>query len=1593
MQILQNHVPPAVSSGRAAPMGPLPSDQNINFSIVLPLRNENELTNLLGRLYDRSSPDYHHFLTVEQFTNEFSPTTDEYQAVVAFAQANGFTVTGTHANRMVVPVAGSVAQVNRAFNVAMRLYRHPTEDRLFYAPDREPTLNLGVRVGHISGLNNFSLPHPAVKMALQGGPVANVTGSGPGGSYLGSDMRAAYYGGTTLTGAGQAVGLLEFGGYNLSDVNSTFSNAGQTYSVPINNVLLDGETGAPSGDDAEQVLDIVQAIGMAPGLSQVRVYIGSSTVLDDPKILSAMASENIAKQISCSWTWSPDDPTTDDVFFREFAAQGQSFFSSSGDDGAFDAAISATFYPAEDAYVTSIGGTHLTTTGAGGAWVSESAWNSSGSGSGGGISPDGISIPSWQFGVANTSNGGSATLRNVPDLSMEGDFDNYYCNLGSCGGGAAGTSFAAPRWAGFMALVNQQAVEAGTAPSGGIGFINPAIYSIAEGSSYGNDLHDVSSGNNDTDSQPVWFNAVQGYDLVTGWGSANGQSLINALAGPQVPGFWIESASSSLSVSRSGSTSTTITVTDAGGFTGAVTLAVTSALPSGVTASWSTNPTTGSSVLKLTASSSAVAATGATLTLTGTSGSLSATTNLSLTVVAPSFSLSASPTTASVAQGGSGTTTITVTSQPGFSGSVSLAVTSGLPSGVTASWSANPTSGSSVLTLTASATAAVQTSTLTITGTSGGASATTTLSLAVYAPSFNLSSAPNEVGLNQGSSIKSTIYVTPFGGFSRTVFLNALGLPSGVTASLTPNPTTGSSTLTLTASSTATPGTTTLTITGLSAPQSASTTLVLDVRAAPATTSTTLALTSGGTAVTTVAAGSVVTLTAAVSAGSKQLTSGQVNFCDAAYAYCSDVHLLGTAQLTSAGTAVLRFFPGMGRHSYQAVYAGTESLSFAGTAGNGASSSNKVALTVTATNTSTTTIAESGVSGNYMLTATVTGQGLLSPSGSVSFQDTSSANSVVGSATLVSGAASLTWQALQSPVAGTNLNRIATADFNGDGIPDLAVVNSGVNSVTILLGKGDGSFTASSASPTTGSTPDAIATGDFNGDGIPDLAVANANGASVTVLLGKGDGTFTLSATPATGNYPDSIAVGDFNQDGIPDLAVANLFGGSVTILLGSGTGTFSVAGNGNLVSNPNGISTGDFNGDGIPDLAVANSASSSVTILLGNGDGTFAAVSVNPPTGSDPYSIAIGDFNGDGVKDLAVTSLVGNTVSILLGNGNGTFAAAASLITGNDPIAVATGDFNADGKADLVVSNYNGNSGTLLLGNGDGTFMSGTTVPTGNTPWGIAVAAFNRNGSPGVAVANAGGSTVTVLTTLLTQTGTATASGISPVGHGAHLIDASYSGDSYYAGGVSATASLTAQPATATVAVTPSSSSITTAQALTVTVVVSGANGNPTPTGSVTLTGGGYTSAATALTNGSAAIVVPAGSLATGVDALTVSYTPTPTGPYASAVGTSSVTVTLAALAVASIKVTGAAPGAGTATITVSFNGFTETVRYDSTSTMSSIASAFAVMFSRDDLKSGLCASASGNLISFKLKTGVFQAVSITGSSSSFQLAPAGFP
>lgn len=797
-QALSGHVRPLVASGRAPLAGALPAWQRLHVAMVLPLRNKAALEAFLGGAYDRSSAGYRRFLTVEEFTARFGPSPADYQAVADFARARGFQVEPAAANRLEIRMTGTVEQIEEAFHVRMNLYRDPVQNRLFFSPDREPSLDLSVAVAHIAGLNDYSLPRPMVRRAW--GPQAAgaaVTGSGPGGSYLASDMRAAYYGDGALDGGGETVGLVEFDGYDRSDVDLTLQAAGQPSSAPIQNVLLDGADGTPvSGDDAEAVLDIVQALGMAPGLSQVRVYIGTS----DADILNAIAAEDVAREVSISWTWSPDDPATDDEFFAEMAAQGQSVFAASGDDGQFDP-LMEDFYPAEDAYVTAVGGTHLSTEAAGGAWWGESAWTDSG----GGVSPDGIPLPAWQGGVATDANAGSSTLRNVPDVAMEADFDNYLCDMGVCEGAWAGTSFAAPRWAAFIALANQQGMAAGDGP---VGLANPALYAIGKGAGYGNAFHDIVQGNNDSENgccgQP-WYSAVAGYDLVTGWGSPAGQGLIDALAPPAAAPFRLSALPANVTIEPGQAAATVITVVGQAGFNQNVSLSV-SGLPAEVSAAWSDNPASASSTLTIAAGAGAMRGTYL-ATITGTSGAATASLPIAVSVNAAGFSILPGNSSLLLYAGASATTTIDVTPYGGFAGAVNFAVTSALPAGVTASWRSNSSTSTAELTLTAGATTAPVRTMVTITGYGGALTASTTLALNVDMPVFVLNLSPYPLTLARGGSFNSTVTVVPLGSFTAAVAISATQLPPGVSASLNPATTAAASTLTLTAADTASTGT------------------------------------------------------------------------------------------------------------------------------------------------------------------------------------------------------------------------------------------------------------------------------------------------------------------------------------------------------------------------------------------------------------------------------------------------------------------------------------------------------------------------------------------------------------------------------------------------------------------------------------------------------------------------------------------------------------------------------------------------------------------------------------------------------------------
>jgi subtilase family serine protease len=524
-----HHVRDVVRDG-LQPVGRLAETQTLSLDIVLPVRDREALDALAEAVSNPMSFSYRHYLTPAEFTEKFGPTQADYAAVVKFAQDHGLSVTGGSRDAMDVQVKGTVAAIEAAFHLNMLTYQHPAEDRTFYSPDREPTTDLAFALWHISGLDNYSIPHPmfvkksdyAAAHGISPDAIPRATtGSGPDASFLGSDMRAAYYGGT-LTGAGQNLGLFEYEGTDLADLNTYFTNVHQTNNVPITLLSTDGTSTAcvdtragGKCDDTEQTLDMTQAIGMAPGLASLVMYVGST----DTAIIGAMTTHSpLPMTIGCSWGWTPADPTTLNPYWEKMATQGQTFFAASGDSSTWSKLHEA--WPADAAYVVAVGGTDLETASAAGPWASETAWADSG----GGISPDKIAIPSWQQikGVINSSNKGSTTYRNGPDVAANANFTFYTCaDQKACEANEyGGTSFAAPMWAGFIALANQQAASKGVAA---VGFLDPTIYPQNVTSTYATDFHDITSGTSGK------YSAVVGYDLVTGWGSPKA-ALINTLA-------------------------------------------------------------------------------------------------------------------------------------------------------------------------------------------------------------------------------------------------------------------------------------------------------------------------------------------------------------------------------------------------------------------------------------------------------------------------------------------------------------------------------------------------------------------------------------------------------------------------------------------------------------------------------------------------------------------------------------------------------------------------------------------------------------------------------------------------------------------------------------------------------------------------------------------------------------------------------------------------------------------------------------------------------------------------------------------------------
>jgi hypothetical protein len=564
-------------------------------------------------------------------------------------------------------------------------------------------------------------------------------------------------------------------------------------------------------------------------------------------------------------------------------------------------------------------------------------------------------------------------------------------------------------------------------------------------------------------------------------------------------------------------------------------------------------------------------------------------------------------------------------------------------------------------------------------------------------------------------------------------------------------------------------------------------------------TVTALTVTSGGNTVTTIAAGNTVTLTAIVTPQAGKIAAGQVNFCDGSAKYCTDIHIVGVAQITASGSASIKVHPVPGSYSYKAQFVGTNTFA--------ASTLAASPLSVTGKYPSITTIASSGAAGNYSLTATVTGLGKATagPTGTISFVDSTAGNAVLATASLGSSS-TLPLGYVASPVTGGEPSTIVAGDFNQDGNLDLAVGLSPYSpSISVLLGDGYGNFTATEASPIT-TTGVPVLVQDFNKDGYPDILLSDELTGQLTILLGNGDGTFKVArGSPFYTNYGISpVAVADFNGDGIPDLAVGG--GYYLIVLLGNGDGSFtavptskSIAGADLLGS----IVAGDFNGDGIPDLATTDEFTGSVTVYLGNGDGTFKAgstVLTETSGGGSLVVLAAADVNTDGNLDLIVPVYSNNGSSgvvVLLGNGDGTFhqANGSPITVSNFANRAMVGDFNGDGIPDVLLGGQSSLTDIyLFLGNGDGTFA---TTSTGNLSLPCCsqtvLGDFNGDRVTDAASSAFYDGNVQVLLGNVAQA-SATANGINAIGPGTDQVFAQFPGDTNFLSSTSSSIALWSQ-------------------------------------------------------------------------------------------------------------------------------------------------------------------------------------------------------
>ncbi|SES42039.1 kumamolisin [Streptomyces sp. yr375] len=488
--------------------GNVAAGKRISVAISLTPRSDKALDTFVAEVSNPRSSSYGHYLTKRQFAARFGRTDAEVKQLKDYLHTQGLTVTAVHAGNLVVDASGTAAQLEKAFGAKLSTYKDAASGRSFYANEAAPTLPTAIAslVSDVAGLNNrVQLHHQA--------PSTVTPHNGPGGGYTPAQLKGGYNVSSTYTGSGQKIALLEFDGFQQSNITKYDNNYGLGSPTPTVQ-KVSGGSGALGDGQVEVELDIEVLHAIAPK-ANVTVFEGPNTDAGEVDTYQAIVDSGIPTT-SISWGAAESARTTSgmnavDAVFKAGAAQGLGFYAASGDDGSDDAGdgTTAVDYPASDPYVTGVGGTKLTVTSSN-AFSKEVAW----SGGGGGKSTV-FKIPSWQTAVQKSAGGG---FRQVPDVSAHAN-PSPGLSIYSQGSWSSvgGTSAAAPEWAAFAALYNQRAAAAGDA---NLGFANPALYAAN-----GTGFHDITSGSNGA------YSAATGWDFTTGWGSYNAATLATKLLG------------------------------------------------------------------------------------------------------------------------------------------------------------------------------------------------------------------------------------------------------------------------------------------------------------------------------------------------------------------------------------------------------------------------------------------------------------------------------------------------------------------------------------------------------------------------------------------------------------------------------------------------------------------------------------------------------------------------------------------------------------------------------------------------------------------------------------------------------------------------------------------------------------------------------------------------------------------------------------------------------------------------------------------------------------------------------------------------------